>query len=70
MQYIWTGMALKKFFFLNVYISVNTIFECCYLFFGWKIGHPLSTCATGGMEGRYSKVCTGAYRGRGVARSV
>ena len=33
--------------FSNVYISVNTIFECCYLLFGWEIGHPLSTCACG-----------------------
>ena len=38
-------------FFSNVYISVNTIFEGCYLFFGWEIGHPLSTCVTEGMEG-------------------
>ena len=28
--------------FSNVYISVNTIFECCYLFFCWEISHPLS----------------------------
>ena len=41
----------RKEFFLNIYISVNTIFECSYLFFGWEIGHPLSTYATGGMEG-------------------
>ena len=31
------------FFFLNVYISMNTIFECSYLFFGWEVGHPLGT---------------------------
>ena len=31
--------------------SGNMIFECSYLFSGWEIGHPLSTCATGGMEG-------------------
>ena len=37
--------------FSNVYISVNTVFECCYLFFVWEIGHPLSTCAKEGMEG-------------------
>ena len=43
------------FFFSNVYISVNTIFECCYLFFSWEIGHLLSTCATGGMEGGHPK---------------
>ena len=37
--------------FLNVYISMNTISKCCYLFFGWEICHPLSTCAIQGMEG-------------------
>ena len=57
---------LKNFFFSNVYISVNTIFECSYLSFGWEIGHPLSMYVTRGMEG--SKMCTGAYRGRGVSR--
>ena len=31
---------VKNFFFSNVYISVNTIFESSYLFFGWEIGHP------------------------------
>ena len=50
--------------FWNVYISVNSIFKCNYLSFGWEIGHPLSTYATGGMVHR----CTGAYRGRGVSR--
>ena len=54
----------KNFFFLNIYISVNTIFRCSYLLFGWEIGHLLSTNATGGMEGESSKMCTGAYRGR------
>ena len=53
-------------FFSNAYISVNTIFECSYLSFGWEIGHPLSMYVTRGMEG--SKMCTGAYRGRGVSR--
>ena len=48
--------------FLNVYISVNTTFECCYLFFGWKIGHPLSTCATEGIEGGHPK-CVQVHTG-------
>ena len=55
-----------KNFFSNVYISVNTIFECSYLSFGWEIGHPLSMYVTRGMK--WSKMCTGAYRGRGVSR--
>ena len=37
--------------FSNVYISVNSIFECFYLFFGWEIRHPLSTYAIGRMNG-------------------
>ena len=37
---------VKKFIFPNVYISVNKIFECFYLFFGWERGHQLSTYAT------------------------
>ena len=40
-----------KNFFSNVYISVNTIFECSYLSFGWEIGHPLSMYVTRGIEG-------------------
>ena len=28
--------------FSNDYILVNTIYKCCYLFFGWEIGHPLT----------------------------
>ena len=39
---------VKKFIFSNVYISVNTTFECLYMFFGWGRGHQLSTYATGG----------------------
>ena len=42
-------------FFLSVYISVNTIFECSYLFFGWEVGHPLSTHKTGGMKGGHPR---------------
>ena len=44
-----------KNFFSNVYISVNTIFECSYLSFGWEIGHPLSMSVTRGMEGGHPK---------------
>ena len=35
-------------FFLNVYISVNTIFECSYLSFGWELGYPLDIYVTRG----------------------
>ena len=51
-------------FFPNVYISVNTIFEC-YLFFGWEISHPLSTYASGGIEEGSCKMCTRGERGGG-----
>ena len=61
---------LKNLFFSNVYISVNMILECCYLFFGWEIGHLLSTYIASRMKGRPSKMCTGAYRGRGVDKSA
>ena len=43
--------------------------KCSYLSFGKEIGHPLSTYATGGLEGwGSSKMFTGAYRERGVSR--
>ena len=42
-------------FFLKVYISMNTIFECSYLSYGWKIGHPLTMYVTRGMEGDHPK---------------
>ena len=61
---------LKNLFFSNVYISVNMILECCYLFFGLEIGHLLSTYIASRMKGRPSKMCTGAYRGRGVEKSA
>ena len=51
-----------KNFFSNVYISVNTIFECSYLSFGWEIGYPLGIYVT------YICMFTGAYRGGGVSR--
>ena len=54
-------------FFCNVYISVNTIFECSYLFYVWELGHPLSTWATGGMEGVIQNLYR-CVRGRGVSR--
>ena len=41
--------------FLNVYISVNMIFECSYLSFGWEIGHPFSMYVTRGMERGHPK---------------
>ena len=54
----------KKIFFLNVYISVNTIFEYLFMFFRCKRSHQLSTYATGGVMGGSSRMRTAAYRGR------
>ena len=54
---------IKFFFFPNVYISVNTIFECSYLSFGREIGHPLSMYVTRGIEGSHRK-CVQMGRGR------
>ena len=48
-------LFFRKDLFLSVYISVSTIFECSYLFFGWEVGHPLSTLETGGMKGGHPR---------------
>ena len=50
---------VKKIIFSNVYISVYTIFECLYMFFGWERCDQLSTYATGGGWGS-SKMLTAA----------
>ena len=49
-SYYTISYFFVKNLFSNVYISVNTIFECSYLSFGWEIGHLLSTYVTSGME--------------------
>ena len=54
---------------INVYISVNAIFQCSYLLFGWVIGHPLSTYATGEMEGDHPK-CVQCILREGVEKPV
>ena len=57
-------------FFSNVYISVNTIFECSYLSFGWEIGHPLSMYVTRGMEGVIQDVYRCVQGKRGITLHV
>ena len=50
-SYTTINFFVKKFIFSNVYISVNMIFECLYMFVGRERGHQLSTYATdGGMK--------------------
>ena len=48
-------LVFRKDLFLSVYISVSTIFECSYWFFGREVGHPLSTLETGGMKGGHPR---------------
>ena len=55
-----------KIFFLNVYISVNTIFKRSYMSFGWEIGHPLIMYVTRGME----EVIQNVYRLAQGERSI
>ena len=54
---------VKKFICSNVYISVNTIFECLYVFFGWEGGHQLSTYPTGGGMGEGHPKCVQLHKG-------
>ena len=56
-------------FFSNVYISVNTIFECSYLSFAWEIGYPLSTYVTRGMEVDHPKCLQMRTVGKGYHAS-
>ena len=56
--------------FWNVYISVNKIFECSYLVFGWQTGHPLSTYATERMEESHPKCVQLSTRGKRVSHLV
>ena len=50
-QYLCTGMVLKEFVFSGIFIFQWIRYLNFSFFFGWEIGHPLSTYATGGMEG-------------------
>ena len=52
---------VKKFICLNDDISVNTIFGCLYMFFGWARHHELSTDAASGelakaIQNAYSRI--------------
>ena len=53
----------KEFFFVN---SLNTIFECSYLFFWLRNRSSIKYVRKWGNEGESSKICTGVYRGRAV----
>ena len=47
-------------------ISVNTIFKCIYMFFGWERSHQLRMYATGGAIGGLSKCVQLCIGGKGV----
>ena len=49
---------IKKLIFFNVYVLVNTVFECRYMFFGWDRGSQLSTYATGRGRTVIQNACT------------
>ena len=53
---------VKKFIFSNVYVPVNTIFECLDMFFDCDRGNQLSTYATGRGTGGHPK-CVQLRRG-------
>ena len=56
---------VKKFIFSDVYISVNTIFECLYIVFGRERGYQLSRYATGGGIGEGHPKCVRLLAGGG-----
>ena len=60
--YTTIDFFVKKFIFSNVYVPVNTIFECLDMFFDWDRGNQLSTYATGRGTGGHPK-CVQLRRG-------
>ena len=66
LPFIFSSRIFFFFFVSNIYISLNTKFECFYLSFDWETGHPLSMYAIREWRGS-SKMYTGAYKGRGVS---
>ena len=53
--------------FFNVYVLVNTVFECRYMFFGWDRGSQLSTYAIGRGTDGHPK-CVHRAHGEGTSR--
>ena len=52
-----------------MFFSVNKIFECSYLSFGFEIGHPLSMYVTRGMEEGHPKCLQMGTEGEGYHAS-
>ena len=63
---------VKKFIFLNVCISVNTIFECLYMFLWLRKGPSITYVRNWQLVGnwRSSQMRAAAYRGESVTGHV
>ena len=69
MQYHWMGMVLKEFFLECLYFSEYDI--RMFLFVFWLRNTPsIKYTRSWGNGGGSSKMCTGAYRTRGVEKLV
>ena len=66
-MFIWFYTTIyffvKKFMFLNNYISVNTKFECLYMFFWLRNGPSIKYVRYWWGNGESSKMRTAVYRG-------
>ena len=62
--------SCRNFIFSNICISVNTIFECIYMFFGCETDHPLSAYLTGGGIGGHPKCAKLRIEGGSITLNV
>ena len=70
MKYLWTGKALEEFIFFEcLYFSQYDTRMLLFVFF-WLRNRPSIKYVRYGNGGEKSKMCTGAYRARGVKKSV
>ena len=67
----WFNFFVKNIFFFLVFIFQWIRYSnVCSLFFGWEIGHPLSTFTTEGMEGVIQNVYKCIQGERGITPQV
>ena len=57
---------VKKFIFSNVYISVNTVFECLYMFFAWEKAIN-QVCTQLVEDGEVTQNACSCVQGKGVS---
>ena len=75
---VWWGVgvvvifrnALKKFIFSNVYVSINTIFECLYMFFWLRKGPSIKYLRKWWWDGWSLKIRAAAYNSFHVFGSI